>query len=157
MPALADIVLTAERKDALVADCVHLTENRIAGRGGLRGIALKTGLSLLKAARPDILPRAMQALLPDFVAALDPLYQDYLAASDRPADFASFLQGRSDAAVDALLGVTDARAARVHNPAIKSVYARLRGGAESEVGAALPDFANLLSNYLARATTCATT
>ena len=115
--------------------------------------ATMSALGQLKAARPDILPRAMQALLPDFVVALDPLYQDYLAASDRPADFASFLQDRSDAAVDALLGVTDARAARVHNPAIKSVYARLRGGAESEVGAALPDFASLLSNYLARATT----
>src|SRR5580692_11148390 len=101
MPALADIVLTAERKDALVADCVHLTEGRIAARGGLRGIAMKTSLSLLKTARPDILPRAMQILLPDFVVALDPLYQDYLAAAaaDRHADFASFLRHRSDSAV----------------------------------------------------------
>ena len=153
MPALADIVLTAKHKNALVADCVHLTESRIAGRSGLRGIALKTSLSLLKAARPDILPRAMQALLPDFVAALDPLYQDYLAATDRQANFASFLQHRSDAAVSALLGVTDARAASAQNPAIKSVYARLRGGAENEVGAALPDFASLLSSYLSPAIT----
>ena len=151
MPALADIVLTAQNKDALVADCVHLTEGRIAARGGLRGIAMKTSLSLLKAARPDILPRAMQALLPDFVGALDPLYQDFVAApAPGPQDFASFLQRRSDAAVGALLQVTDDRAARVQNAAVKSVYARLRGGAESEVGAALPDFARLLSNYLPR-------
>ena len=153
MPALADIVLTAKNKDALVADCVQLTEGRIAGRGGLRGLAMKTSLSLLKAARPDILPRAMQALLPDFVTALEPLYQDYLAATDRQADFASFLQGRPDAAVGALLGVADARAGRVQNPAVKSVYARLRGDAEHEVGAALPDFARLLSNYLPRTAT----
>ncbi len=153
MPTLADIVLTVQNKDAFVADCVKLTEGRIAARGGLRGIAMKTGLSLLKTARPDILPRAMQALLPDFVVALDPLYQDFVAArpSGRQADFASFLQRRSDAAVDALLQVTDHRAGRVQNPAIKSVYARLRGGAESEVGAALPEFARLLSNYLPRA------
>ena len=153
MPALADIVLTAQNKDALVADCVHLIDGRVAARGGLRGIAMKTSLSLLKAARPDILPRAMQALLPDFVVALDPLYQDFVAAppSGRQADFASFLQRRSDAAVEALLQVTDHRAGRVQNPAIKSVYARLRGGAESEVGAALPEFAQLLSNYLPRA------
>jgi Family of unknown function (DUF6918) len=151
MPALADIVLTAQNKDALVADCVHLTEGRIAARGGLRGIAMKTSLSLLKAARPDILPRAMQALLPDFVGALDPLYQDFAAAPGQQ-DFASFLQRRSDTAVEALLQVTDDRAARVQNAAVKSVYARLRGGAESEVGAALPDFARLLSNYLPRVT-----
>ncbi len=153
MPALADIVLTVHNRDAFVADCVRLTEGRIAARGGLRGIAMKTSLSLLKAARPDILPRAMQALLPDFVVALDPLYQDFVAMppADRQADFASFLQRRSDAAVGALLQVTDNRAGRVQNPAVKSVYARLRGGAESEVGAALPDFARLLSNYLPRA------
>jgi len=153
MPALADIVLTVQNKDAFVADCVKLTEGRIAARSGLRGIAMKTGLSLLKAARPDILPRAMQALLPDFVVALDPLYQDFVAAppAARQADFASFLQRRSDAAVGALLQVTDNRAGRAQNPAIKSVYARLRGGAESEVGAALPEFARLLSNYLPRA------
>ncbi|MDB5975392.1 MAG: hypothetical protein JWR07_2152 [Nevskia sp.] len=151
MPALADIVLTAQNKDALVADCVQLTEGRIAARGGLRGIAMKTSLSLLKAARPDILPRAMLALLPDFVGALDPLYQDFVAApAPGPQDFASFLQRRSDAAVGALLQVTDDRAARVQNAAVKSVYARLRGGAENEVEAALPDFARLLSNYLPR-------
>ncbi|WP_029918764.1 DUF6918 family protein [Nevskia soli] len=149
MPALADIVLTVQNKDALVADCVQLTEGRIAARGGLRGIAMKTSLSLLKAARPDILPRAMQALLPDFVGALDPLYQDFVAAPAQQ-DFACFLLGRSDAAVCALLQVTDERAARAQNAAVKSVYARLRGGAESEVGAALPDFARLLSNYLPR-------
>lgn len=55
--------------------------------------------------------------------------------------------------MDALLGVTDARAGRVHNAAIKSVYARLRGGAENEVGAALPDFARLLARYLESAAT----
>ncbi len=152
MPALADIVLTERKREALVADCVRLTEERIAVRGGLRGVALKTSLSLLRTARPDILPRAMQALLPEFVTALDPLYQHYLVTAQQ-SDFASFLQDRSDTAVDALLGVTDARAGRVHNAAIKSVYARLRGGAENEVGAALPDFARLLARYLESAAT----
>ncbi len=147
MPALAAIVLTAQNKDPLVADCVQLVEGRVAARGGLRGIALKTGLSVLKGARPDILPRAMQALLPDFVAALDPLYQDYAAAGAR-RDFASFLQQHRDRTVAALLGVTDGRAAQARNAAIKSVYARLRGGAEQEVEAALPQFAQLLSSYL---------
>jgi hypothetical protein len=147
VPALADIVLTGANKDALVADCVKLTESRIAGRGGLRGTAVKTGVAVLKKARPDILQRAVQVLLPEFVGALDPLYQDYSA---RPGgdDFGRFLQQRSGDAVEAMLGVTDARVARVHNAAIKSVYARLRGGAEHEVGAALPEFGALLTNYL---------
>jgi hypothetical protein len=148
MPVLADIVLTAKNKDPLVASCVQLVETRVAGRGGLRGIALKTGLAMLKSARPDILPRAMQALLPDFVAALEPLYQDWLRAGS--GDFAAFLQRHSARTVQALLGVTDARAARAHNAAIKGVYGRLRGGAEQEVEAALPQFAQLLSTYVPR-------
>jgi hypothetical protein len=149
VPTLADIVLTAQKQDALIADCVQMIERRIAARGGLRGIAMKTSLSLLKATRPDILRRAMQVLLPEFVSVLNPLYQDFAAAAaDRRGDFASFLQPRSAEAVAALLGVTDARAARAHNPLIKSAYGRLRGGAESEVGATLPDFAKLLSNAL---------
>lgn len=157
MPALADIVLTAANKDGLLADCVKLTESRIAGRGGLRGAAVKTGVAVLKKARPDILQRAVQVLLPEFVGALDPLYQDFSAAfsvdlSGKPAggDFGAFLRQRSGDAVEAMLGVTDARVARVQNAAIKSVYARLRGGAEQEVGAALPEFGALLSSYLPR-------
>jgi hypothetical protein len=150
MTALAAILLTDDKQAALVADCVQLIEQRIAARGGLRGIAMKTSLSLLKAARPDILSRAMQVLLPEFVSVLDPFYQDFAAApaAARSPDFASFLQSRPEAAVAALLGVTDARAARAHNPLVKSVYGRLRGGAESEVGAALPDFAKLLGRAL---------
>jgi hypothetical protein len=140
-----------QNKDPLIAGCVQLVESRVASRGGLRGIALKTGLSMLKGARPDILPRAMQALLPDFVASLDPLYQDYLAASGTPGDFGSYLQRNSGRTVQALLGVTDARAERARNAAIKGVYSRLRGGAEQEVDAALPQFAQLLSGYVPRA------
>ena len=149
MPALADIVLTAANKDALVADCVKLTENRIAGRGGVRRAAVKTGVAVLKKARPDILQRAVQVLLPDFVGALDPLYQDFSVRPD-PDDFGRFLERRSDAAVGALLGVTDARVARMQTKAVRSVYKRLRGGAEHEVGAALPEFGALLANYLPR-------
>lgn len=149
MPSLADIVLTAPNKDALVADCVKFTEERIASRSGLKGIAVKTGFSMLKAARPDFLPRAMQSLVPDFVEALEPLYGDYAKAPSRTG-FAGYLEKNSDRAVQALLGVTDARAQRARNAAVKSVYAKLRSGAESEVSSALPQFAKVLNSYLPR-------
>jgi hypothetical protein len=158
MPTLASIVLTAQHQEALVTDCVHLVEQRIAARGGLRGAAVKTSLSLIKAARPDFLARAMRALLPEFVAALEPLYQDFAAAQEFTqdkgggggrGDFAGFLQAHSAQAVAALLGVADDRAARLQNPAVKSVYARLRGGAEEEVAGALPGLAALLGRHLA--------
>jgi len=147
MPTLGDIVLAAAHKDALVSDCVQLTERRIAARGGLRGAAVKTGVAMLKAARPDILQRAVQVLLPDFVTALDPLFQEY-AAAPAGAGFAVFIQRRREAAVAALLGVADTRVSRVQNSAVKSLYGRLRGDAEGEVGAALPEFATLLAGRI---------
>lgn len=149
MPALADIVLTAANKDALVADCVKLTESRIADRGGVRGTAVKAAVAMAKKAIPDILQRAVQLLLPEFVAALDPLYQEF-AAGPAGTDFGHFLQQRSEDAAGAMLGVTDARASKVKNTVIKSVYARLRGGAEHEVKAALPGFGAVLGSYLPR-------
>lgn len=150
MAALADIVLAPAKKDALMAECVGLAEDQVASRGGLRGLTVRAGLKMIKAARPDIMQRAVNRLLPEFLAALEPLYQEYASSVARQGqDFAAFLGGRPQAAVAALLGVADARVALNPNAAVKSIYARLRGGAEHEVGAALPRFAELLSRYLA--------
>jgi hypothetical protein len=115
-------------------------------------VAVKTGLAMLKTARPDIMFRTVEILLPEFVTALDPLYQDFAAGRGAAEDdFARFLHGRRKTAVAALLGVADARVERVQNSAVKSLYGRLRGDAEDEVGAALPDFAAMLGNRIGAA------
>ena len=147
MAALADIVLTPAKKDALQADCVRLAEAQIARLGGLRGITLKTGLAVIKAARPDILQRAVARLLPEFIATLDPLYQE-CAAAGAAGGFAGFLEKRKAEAVQAMLGVTDRRAAANSSSAVRSLYQRLRPGAEREVQAALPEFAAALARRL---------
>ena len=146
MPALADIVLTPAHADAFIAGCEQLAEARITGLGGLRGTAAKAAFGVLRAARPDLLPRTMRALAPEYLNALEPLYRDFVAAGG--GDFGGYLKRHGEAAAQALLAATDARAARVKNPAVKSVYARLRHGAEREVDAALPQFAELLARQL---------
>jgi hypothetical protein len=144
MVNLTDILLAPARKDALVSECVLLIEQHVAGRGGFKGMGLKTAVGLLKAARPDILPSAMRRLLPDFAAALEPHYQACLRES---RDFCAELLSREDETCSALLYVADQRVAASQNAAAKKVYARLRGSAEDEVKSILPKLAPLIARY----------
>jgi hypothetical protein len=146
MSSLADILLAAHHRDELIADAARLVEAHVQQRGGLKGMGLKTGLALLKAAKPDILVRASSRMLPDMVQALEPLYQEFRRSGT--GDFAVFLDRRADTAVELLLGVADAKVAAAHNAAAKSVYQKFRGGAVEEVRALLPRIGKLVSAYL---------
>jgi len=146
MSSLADILLAAHHRDELITDAARLVEHYIQQRGGLKGMGLRTGLSLVKAAKPDILNRASDRMLPDMVRALEPLYQEFRGSGS--GDFSVFLDRRADTAVELLLGVADAKVAAAHNAAAKAVYQRLRSGAADEVRSLLPRIGKLVSAYL---------
>ena len=146
MATLESTLLTPDRRDTLVGDCVRLIESQVASRGPIRRIALGAGLAVLEAIKPRALHRAVSGLLPEFAAALDPLYQRFLAG--KHADFSQFLDANRAEAVDALIGVTDRRAGASPNAAVRSAYARLRGMAEAEVDHALPALGRVLSAHL---------
>lgn len=154
MPTLADILLGAEHRslpsDPLVQDCVQRIEAQIAARGGLKGLGMKTALAMLKAAKPGILPRALARLLPEFAQALEPLYRQFRAERGKPAQLARFLVEHQAIAIAALLAVADARAGVASAP-VRSAYARLRGGAEEEIGALWPALAQALAARVAAA------
>lgn len=145
MQSLLEVLLAPAQRDIVVNQVVDLIENHVASRSGLRGMSLKTGLAMLKKAKPGILPRATQKLLPEFVEALDPLYQTY--RQDQGTDFAAFLIAQKSAAIRTLLQTTDARVAQA-SPTTQSVYQRLRGGAEAELTAAFPALAELLARHV---------
>jgi hypothetical protein len=147
MTPLESTLLTSDRREKLIADCVRLIEGQIASRSPIRRIALGAGLAVLEAIKPRALHRAVGNLLPDFAAALDPLYQRFLA--DKRADFSQFLDEHPREAVDALIAVTDRRARASANAAVRTTYARLRGSAETEVRSALPALGRVLSAHLA--------
>ncbi len=144
MKSLADALLAPQRRDRVVDDTVKLIESHVANRGGLRGMSLKTGLAMVKAAKPGILERAVRKLLPEFAQALDPLYQEFSATPHR--DFAAYLQQHSGRATSALLAVADTRIGQASGAA-QSAYARLRSSAEAEVSAALPALSRLLGQH----------
>lgn len=146
MKELADILLASQHKKAVVTDCVQLIETHVAGRNGIKGMALKTGLSMLKRAKPGILERATGYLLPEFIDALEPLYQE--CQRSRQPDFQAFLQTHAKRATTALLEVADRRVEESDSNTVKSTYARMRGGAEVEVLAVIPGLSRLLGTYI---------
>lgn len=145
MKTLADILLTAPQRDAVVEETVRLIESHVGNLSGLRGMSLKTGLAMVKAAKPGIIGRAVQRLLPEFVAALDPLYLEFRKTGG--SDFAAYLWQHSGRATTALLQVADARVEQA-SPVARSAYAKFRPSAEAEVAAALPGLAKLIGARL---------
>ncbi len=147
MKTLADILGAPQHRDAVIADVVKLVEAQVANRRGLSGLSLRTALGVVRAARPDPLQRAVARLLPQFAAALEPLYQRFRSGRE-DRDFSVFLQKNADAATAALLATADARVEGLANASLKSVYARFRGLGETEVRASVAPLSKLIRGYL---------
>jgi hypothetical protein len=144
---LEEILLNPARRPAVVDDLQTLVDEEVSDKGGVSGAVIKTGYSAVKAIKPGVVSSAVDRMLPEFTAALEPLYGEYRASGG--GDFGSFLSARSDQASDALLGVTDARAEHTSSDGIKKVYAKLRPNGKKNVEEALPRLGQLIDRHAA--------
>lgn len=147
MPTLADRLLVPEQRNTLIQRCVALVEHQIDSQSTMRRLSLKAGVAVLNTVKPNALHLIVNNLLGEFTDALNPLYQRFNEAGG--GDFSEFLQHHPDAAVSALIAVTDERAARLRNATVRRLYGRLRPTAETEVRAALPGLSRILAEHLA--------
>jgi hypothetical protein len=90
---LVEILLAAVPRERLDAEFVSLIRDFIQQRDGLRGVAYRTGFAMLEKARPGIVERAVQKLLPQFIEALQPHYEEFDRAPK--GGFARHLQARA--------------------------------------------------------------
>jgi hypothetical protein len=144
--SLNEILWSPLQRENFAADLVRLVDQHLAGVRGLRGIGVRTGMSLLRAAKPDLLDGALRRNAPQFIAALEPLYESFLNGSDR--DFAMFLQKHREQARDALMTVADRRIAASSNTALQAAYRRVRDSVQAEVESAVPALGSLIRGYL---------
>lgn len=149
MKSLTDILLAPQRKDAAIADLAQLLEGALANRGGISGMAIKTGVSMLKAAKPDVLQRGAARMLPQFAAALQPLFERFQASGG--GDFSAFLKQHSAEATKVLATAADQLMATSQNATAKSLYEKFRGGAEKDIAAMVPKVGQLIQQYTAKA------
>ena len=131
--AVSDALLEPTRRPVAVATLSDVIDAEVADKSGLGGTAVKAGYAAAKRLGGGFVQHATDRLLPQFATALDPFWA---SKGDQP--FGAHLAAQQDAVADALLAVTDAKAANTSHAAAAKVYGSLRGKAKEHVVAALP-------------------
>ncbi|MGH3738959.1 MAG: DUF6918 family protein [Micromonosporaceae bacterium] len=142
---LQDILLAPERRPAVVEDCQQLIDSEVASKDGASGMVVKASYKIVKAVRPNMITHASDSLLTDFVPRLEPFYAEFRAQGS--GSLSEFFAARSDAISEALLGVTDDRAARTGKATLKKAYEKLRPSAKEHVTAAMPGLSQLIEKH----------
>lgn len=131
------------KTELLVADCTKLIDEQVAAKGGISGLGLKAAYAAVKGVKPGYIPGAVERLLPEVLAALDPIWSEGTQTGD-PVGYLS--QNRSRAA-DALLSITDAKSEKSNNAIVRSSYKKFRNSAKKDVEEAIPGLAQIINNH----------
>jgi hypothetical protein len=139
-------LLDSDRRPAVVTDLQTFVDQEVAAKSGLSGGIIKTGYAAVKKVKPGIIGSAIDSLLDEFVAALEPHWSAY-RAQPAPGGFGAYLSAHSDQVADALLAVTDRRAERSSRASITSVYGKLRPRGKENVVESLPRLGTLVERH----------
>ena len=144
---LQEILLAPETKPHVVADCNALIEREVSEKSGISGTAVKLAYKTVITFAPGHVRFMVESLLPQMVDNLQPFWADFNTSGG--SEFGDYLAKRGDEVSEALLSVTDARAAASDRPTIIKAYGSVRGSAVRHVEAALPRLGNLVRKYAA--------
>ena len=138
-------LLDSDRRGAVIDDLNALVDSEVARKSGLSGGVVKAGYAGLKKVKPGIVPEAIDRMLDEFVDQLEPFWTAF--GTETGGDFGIFLAARPQEASEALLAVTDRRAARSSRAAITSIYSKLRPKAQQNVIEALPGLGAVIEKH----------
>ena len=144
---LHEILLAPENKPHVIDDCNSLIEREVAEKSGISGTAVKLAYKTVNAFMPGHIRHMVGKLLPDMVGQLEPFWADFNSSGG--AEFGDYLAKRGDEVAQALLSVTDAKAASSGRPTIVRAYGSVRGSAVKHIEAALPRVGDMVLKYAA--------
>jgi hypothetical protein len=144
MATLTEILTADAKKGAVIDDCLALIDAEVADKGGLSGLAIKAGYGVVKGIKPGFVKNVVTDLLPEFAAALDPLYQE---AIEKKRPVGEYFKENSARAADAMLSVTDGKAKNAKSGAVKATYEKLRSSAKKNVEAAVPRLGKMIEKH----------
>lgn len=145
MSSLKEQLGTGEKRNLVIEDAIKVLDQEVADKGGLTGLAVKGGYKVVQGIRPGFVKDVVTGLLDDFLEAMDPIYQE-AKQKGRPAG--AYLVENKGRVAEALLGVTDRKAARADG-VLKKAYEKLRPLAKGQVEAAAPRLGQLLEKHAA--------
>ena len=127
----------------IVADCAKLIDEQVAAKNGISGLAIKATYSAVKGVGPGYVSGAIERILPEVLAALDPIWHEGTQTGN-PVEH--LIQNRSRTA-DMVLSVTDARIEKTSNGVVRGAYNKLRKSVKSDVEEAVPDLAKIIGYH----------
>jgi hypothetical protein len=144
MGSLVESLTDGAKKADVVKDCCALIDAEVKEKGGISGLAIKAGYGTVKGIKPGFVEKAVEDMLPEFAKALDPIYAD---AKSQNKGVADFFNSNPSRVADALLSITDAKAARAKSGVAKGAYDKLRSSAKKNVEQAVPRLGKLIEKY----------
>jgi hypothetical protein len=143
--SLDAMLLGPDARPQVIADCFTLIEQEVSGLSGISGTAVKVAYKTVNAFMPGHVRFMVKRLLPEMVAKLEPYWAEFNASGG--SQFGDFLAKRGEEVAEALLTVTDARAAESGRPVIIKAYGSVRNSAARHVQGALPRVGDLVMKY----------
>ena len=145
---LQEILLSPVSEPKVIDDCYLLIEQQIAERSGVSGTAIKLAYKTVNTFLPGHIRYMVESLLPEMVDKLQPYWADFNTSGG--SEFGDYLAKRGDEMSQALLSVTDDRAARSGRPTVIKAYGSVRNNAAKHIEAALPQVGDLVVKYAQR-------
>jgi Family of unknown function (DUF6918) len=146
MPTLKEQLGSGDKRREVIEDSCRVLDQEVADRSGLTGMAIKGGYKLVQGIKPGFIRDVVDALLNDFLEALEPVYCE---AIDKKRPAGAYLLENKSRVADALLSVTDKRAQKSESGVIKKAYEKLRPLAKGQVEAATPRLSKMLERHAA--------
>jgi hypothetical protein len=144
MLSLREQIGSGDKRNAVVEDGIKVLDEEVGEKSGLSGIAIKGAYKIVQGVRPGFIREAVNHLLDDFLDAMNPIYQE---AAEKKQPAGAYLRQNSSRVAQALLAVTDQRAARVESQIVKKTYEKLRPMAQKQVEGATPRLATLIEKH----------
>ena len=142
---LQQILLAPDTQPKVIADCYTLIQQEVSDMSGVSGTAVKLAYKTVTSFAAGHVRYMVESLLPHMVDKLEPYWADFSTSGG--SGFGDYLAKRGDEVSEALLSVTDARAAASNRPTIIRAYRTVRGSAAKHVEAALPRVGDLVLKY----------
>jgi hypothetical protein len=142
---LQEILFSPDTRPHVLADCYALIEQEVAELSGVSGAAVRLAYKTVNTLRPGHIRYMVQELLPELVDRLESYWPGFRASGS--AEFGDYLAKRGEEVSQALLSVTDARAAQSGSQVVIKAYNTVRGSAARHVEAALPRVGDLVLKH----------
>lgn len=138
---LQEALLAPDVRDNVIADTVTLVSEEVSEKG----LIIKGAYKTITAFASGIVHDMIEALLPAFLEKLQPFWADFTANGG--GAFGDYLAARGEEVSEALLSVTDERAANSERAPLRKAYSAVRPSGVKNVAAALPRLGALVQKY----------